>query len=864
MRWRRRRKEREADLERELRTHLEAEAEEQGLPDEEAAYAARRALGNAGVVKEQVRESWGWTRFEQFIRDLRYSLRTLRRSPGFTLTAVLSLALGIGANTAIFTVVNAVLLRPLPFPQPHRLVQLWEAKPSKGYSDNVINPLNFLDWRDRAHSFAGMAAVLPIITNVTGAGEPVALRGMQVSPNYFSILGVRPVIGRAFLPEEGTPGKDRVTILSFGLWRSRFGGDTGVIGRKLMVNGEPSIVVGVMPRGFTMPKYRAEIWNPMTLVRSEGAGRGRYLQAIARLKDGIPLEQAQQDLQRVAHQLAAERPDFDAGWTAEAVPMLADATAKVRLPLLVLLAAVALVLMIACANVANLLLMRAAGRRQEMAVRAALGAGRRRLLQQLLSETFILAGAACLIGLAIAYGGVKGLLALIPDQSHLPRLDVVAMDARVFLFAAALSIASALLFGLIPSLQVSQIRPQQTLSSASARLTARSSFRRALVVLEIALALVLLAGAGLMLRSFQKLISVDPGFSIERVLTFTLFTSPARYQNDQKRAGYFANLLREIRSVPGVQEAGSVHFLPLMNSISGSCFSRSDEPPPVPSKARDSQFLVVSPGYFEALKIPLLAGRMFDTRDSFGKPNVVMVNRQFVKKFLSDRNPVGQKLNVCWTVQNPVEIVGVVADARQTELGTAPKPTIFIDNLQAPMYFAEIVVRTAGDPEGTLGAVERAIHRVDPDQALTHIGTLAQVFSDSVAQPRMQLVLLLVFGGLAGLLAIVGVYGVVSYSVAQRAREIGIRMALGAQVSEVGFTVLREGLLLAIAGAALGLAGALALTRLMRTLLFEIPPTDTLTLASVTGLLLFVVVLATTMPAYRAAQTDPISTLRYE
>jgi predicted permease len=866
MRWWWRRRSRETDLERELLSHIEAEAEEQsdqGLTGERAAYAARRAFGNVTAVKEDVREAWRWTRFEQLARDFRYSFRILRHSPGFTLTAVLSLALGIGANTAIFTVVNAVLLRPLPFPESDRLVQLWESKPADGDFDNVVNPLNFLDWRDRTHSFDGMAAVSGLTTNLSGVGDPVALSGMQVSPNYFSILHVRPVLGRTFLPQEGTPGNEHVAILSVGLWQSRFGGDPNVLGRRIIVNGEPNIVVGVMPRGFTLPKSRAEIWNPMPLVRSGDVG-GRYLQVIARLKRGIRLEQAQQDLHAVARQLAVERPDFDAGWSAEAVPMLADATASVRLPLLALLAAVGLVLLIACANVANLLLMRAASRQHEIAVRTTLGASRRRLLQQLLSESFLLIFMACLVGLAISYGGVKSLLALIPDQSQLPRLDVVHMDARVFLFAAGLSILSALIFGLVPSLQVSQIRPQQSLQLRSVRSNARSSLRKTLVVLEIALSLVLLVGAGLMLRSFKRLISVNPGFEIQRVLTLDMLTSPAKYQDNQKRAEYFVHLLNEIRSVPGVLEAGSVHFLPLQDRISGSCFSHDDEPPPVPSRSPDAQFLVVSAGYFEALKIPLLAGRSFNMRDDFGKPSVILVNAQFAKQFLSDRNPIGQKLQLCWTVQNPAEIVGVVADTRQAGLKTPPKPTIFVNNVQAPMYFAQLTVRTSGDPGQMARAIEAAIHRVDPDQAMTHIQTFEQVFSDSVAQPRLQLILLLVFGGMACLLAIIGVYGVVSYSVAQRTREIGIRMALGAHLSDVGWTVMREGAVLGTLGAGLGLAGALALTRVLRTLLYETPPNDQVTLVFVTVLMLFVVLIATVVPAHRAAQTNPIETLRYE
>jgi putative ABC transport system permease protein len=764
MNWRRRRQ-RENDLEHELRSHLELEAEERqesGLTPVQARYAARQAFGNASLVKEDVREAWGWTKAEQLLLDLTYAIRCMRKSPGFVLTAVLSLALGIGANTAIFTVVNAVLLRPLPFPQPDRLVHVWEGQPSKGYSRNVVNPFNFLDWRDRTRSFEGVSAVLGVSTNLTGTGDPIAVPGMQVSPDFFSILRVFPALGRSFTSQDGVPGHEHVAILSFGLWRSRFGSDPAIVGRKLVVNGESSTIVGVMPRGFTVPKHNADIWTPLPIVRSKDWEGGRYLNVIARLKPGITLEQAQQDLRRVAQQSALERPDSDKGWTAEAVPMLADVTENVRLPLLILLAAVGLVLLIACANVANLLLMRAAGRLREIAIRAALGADRRRLLQQLLSESLLLAFLACAVGLASAYAGVKALLVIVPRANPLPRMDTIHLDGWVLLFALVVSVASAVIFGLVPSLQVSQVAPHERLQAGAVRTPAKSILRQFLVIAEIALSLVLLVGAGLMLRSFHRLISVNPGFQTSHILSMAMFTSPAKYADDRKRAGYFTRILENIAAVPGVEAAGSVHFLPLQERESSSCFSRADEPAPVPSSAPDADFLVVSPGYFQAMGTPLVSGRHFDMRDGFGTRSVIMVNQQFVKRFMAGRNPIGQKLNVCWTVKNPAAIVGVTSDARQAELQTAPRPTIFINNLQAPMYFAQLVARTTGDPARMGRAVAAAIHRADPDQPLTGIQTMDDVLSDSVAQPKLELVLLLVFGGIAALLAVVGIYGVVA------------------------------------------------------------------------------------------------------
>jgi putative ABC transport system permease protein len=866
MRWNWR-QHRERDLERELGSHLELEARElreTGLSTEEARHAAQRTLGNRTSIQEEVREMWGWVTLEQIAQDARYAFRGMRKSPGFALTAVLSLALGIGANTAIFTVVNAVLLKPLPFPQPDRLVQIWESQPAKGWLRNVVNPITFLDWRERTHSFENMAAVSGHTMNLTGLGDPIALEGTQVSPQYFSILRVFPALGRPFSAEEGRPGQDNVAILSFGLWQSRFGGDPSVVGRKITIDGTPITVLGVMPRGFTIPKDHADIWTPLPIVRSKDWEGGRYLTVVARLKPGVTLQQARDDLRSVAGQIARERPGDNQGWSAEAVPMLEDATENVRLPLLVLLAAVGLVLLIACANVANLLLMRAAGRSREIAVRAALGAGKARLVRQLLAESLVLALAACAAGLAAAHWGVEALLAMIPRESQLPRMDAIHMDGPVFLFALALSVVTAAIFGLVPSLQVSQLEPYQALQQGAVRTAASSVLRRALVVAEIALSLVLLTGAGLMLRSFHRLVSVNPGFETQHILTMAMFTSPAKYGDDRKRAQYFGRMLDEIRAVAGVREAGSVHFLPLQERVSGSCFALGSEPPPNPSTAPEADFLVISPGYFQTMGTPLARGRHFDGRDGFGAPSVIMVNQEFAKRFFPNRDPLGQKLNLCWTIQNPAAIVGVVADARQTELQEAPKPTIFVDNLQAPMYFAQLVVRAAGDPAQVGRAIQNAIHRVDPEQAITHVETMEQVFSDSVAQPRLQLVLLAVFGGIAGLLAMIGIYGVVAYSAARRTREIGIRVALGALPNDVRRLILRESMILAVLGIGIGLAGALALTRVLRSLLFETTPADPATLASVVGAVLLIVLVATLIPANRAARIHPTVALRYE
>jgi predicted permease len=716
MRWERRN--REDDLERELRTHLDLEAAERADgPD--ARGAARRAFGNLTAVKEAIHEMSNWTKVEQLGQDLRYGARLLYRSPAFSMVAVLTLALGIGANTAIFSVVDAVLLRPLPFPEPDRLVRLWETTPAGDH--NVVSPFNFLHWRDRTRSFEHMAAIGDWTSNITGDGEPVAVHGLNVSPGFFSILRVSPLMGRGFTAEETVQGHDNVVILGYGFWRSRYSGDRNILGRKIVMNGNLTTVVGVLPPDFSFPGWKADLYLPLPLDRDVAHNESRHMTTVARLKPGVSLEQAQQDLASIAKQLAQESPDMDKGWGAAVEPLLKDATQDVRLPLLVLLAAVGLVLLIACANVANLLLMRATGRSREIAVRAALGAGRRRILQQLLSESLLLALGGWIGGLAIGYWGLQGLLALIPESGALPRMESIRLDAGVLLFALGISLATAILFGLAPALQASRPQLQSALQQGSQRTGVGSNrwFRRAFVIAEMALALLLLVGAGLLLRSFARLISVNPGFGTGHLLTMEMFTSPAKYFDNRKRSQYIDRVLGEVRRVPGVQAAGSTHFLPLTGMVSGSTFLPAPGPAPTISSP-SADFLVISPGYFRAMGTPIRSGRDFGEQDQFGTPTVLVVNHAFAERFFPGVSPMGKKLNVWWSAPNPMEIVGVVADARQTELGVAPAPTIFLPNAQAPMYFAHLVIRARNDPRQLAHAVQAAIHRVDPMVALRY------------------------------------------------------------------------------------------------------------------------------------------------
>jgi predicted permease len=864
---RRSRTEREMDAE--LRFHIDAYADDlvrTGVPLEEALRRARIEFDGLERFKEECREARGMTLLQSFGKDLQLAVRMLRKNSAFTVLAVLTLALGIGANSAIFSVVDAILLRPLPYPEPTRLVRLWECHPSRGYFRNVVNPLNFLDWRDNSKSFQSMAAIMGSSNNLNAQGQPVAVPGLRVSPEFFSILEVHAILGRTFNSEDGIPGRDQVVILSYELWQSQFAGNSAVLGEKMEIDGLPYTIVGVMPRGFSFPKTKAEIWTPLPLARTDDWKSGRYLTTLARLKPGVTLEQARQDMARVANINAETRPDFDKGWSAEVVPMLADATEDISRPLWVLLASVGFLLLIACANVANLLLMRGAGRLREMAVRSALGASRRRLIQQLLVESLLLSFAGMAAGLFFAQFGLHSLLALIPRGAPLPRSEPITIDTRVFLFTFLASLITAVLFGLVPALRLSRVDLRTALKQGSLRggVGGHQTLRRCFVVAEVALALLLSVGAGLMLRSFSRLIAVDPGFQPEHLLTMHIALAPSRYSDDLKRSVYFDRLLAEIRSTPGVRAAGSTHFLPLTETMSGSCFAPASGPQPTPAESPSSQFLIVSSGYFPAMGTPILQGRDFELHDNFNAQPVAIVNHAFVDHYFPGQDMLRKQLWVCWTIEKPVEIVGVVADARQTELEAAPQPTIFLSNAQAPMYFATLVVRTQGDPAQIARSAEDAIHRVDLDQAVSDVQTMETVFSDSVASPRFEAVLLGVFAALAITLAIIGIYGVVSYSVTQRTNEIGIRVALGARSADIARMVLREALTLAAVALLVGFAASLALSRVLESLLFEVKPTDPFTLASVGCIILVVSTLAALLPARRATRVEPTVALRYE
>jgi putative ABC transport system permease protein len=858
--WRRSREER--DLEAEINFHLEQESQLRRERGQDPA-GARRDFGNVTLVRETTRETWGWAALERTARDARLALRLLRKSPGFAVTAIAVMALGIGATTAIFSVVNAVLLRPLPFAEPDRLVMVWERQPFG--RANVIQTQNFLDWRARNRSFTEISAIYRISMNLAGDGEPVQIPGMRVTAGFFEILRVAPLLGRTIAATDDVPGAPRVTVLGYGLWQRRFGGGFDVLGKKIDLEGAPAEIIGVMPDGFAFPTTNADLYTPMRLDPALAARDGRNYQSVARLKPGVALAQAQLDMDAITAQTARERPQMNTKWSALVVPLMEQTVGNTRDTLIVLFGAVAFVLLIACANVSNLLLMRAAGRRREMTVRVALGAGRWRLLHQTAVESLLLAVAGGLLGFALASWCVPAVIRILPVSYPLPRRGEIAVDSTVLWFSLAVSLACGLFFGIFPALQVDRTRLADGLKQGGRTgSSAGRGLRNALVVAEVAVAMVLVAAAGLMLRSFTLLNNVDPGYRADHVLTLRMTLIFSKYAASlPRRAAIVQDTLERIRALPQVKSASSIHALPTTQT-SGTGYDRADRPVPPPNERKGGDVSVVSSDYFRTMGIPLLAGREFDRRDYMGSPGVAIVNREAARMLFGDENPLGKRLRVAWAGASDVEVVGIAENIRHIGLNVEPQPTLFVCNLQAPSLFTNLVVRTHGDPMAAVSAVQAALREVDPDQGTAAIVSMEQLLARSIAGPRLQTILLGAFGVLGLVLACIGVYAVISYSVAQRMREMGIRLALGAAPNAIRALVLREGMSLALAGVAAGVVAALALTRYLSTLLYTVKATDPSVFASVSALLLAVAAAGCWFPARRATAVDPALVLREE
>ena len=811
-----------------------------------------------------------------FVQDLRYGVRMLLKKPGFAVIATLALGLGVGANTAIFSVINAVMLRPLPLHEPERLVQLWESNARKGWNQNLLAPANFFDWRDQSQRFESMAAYegsndkQPGVSNVslTGQGEAERLSGLGVTDNFFSVLGARPLLGRGFLPEDGIPDAPRVVVLSEGLWQRRFGGASDIIGRSMTFNGSERTIVGVMPRDFQFPSQDIELWSPMRfnleeVRQSVPMRRGHWLWAFGRLKPGVSLAQAREELSVIAKRLEQQYPDTNEGMEAGCTPLQEWMVGDVRLPLLVLLGAVGFVLLVCCANLVNLLLARAASRKRELAVRSALGASRARLLGQMLTETLILAVLGCSVGLLIGQWLLKLLLALGP--ADLPRRGEIGIDGAVLLFTLAMAVFTALLVGLVPALGGSRPNLTESLkdggSKGSAGLRARRA-RAILVIAEVGLASVLVIGAGLLLRSLSRLVHVEPGFSVESVMTMEI-ALPNKYQENPQVAAFFDELLQKTAALPGVRAAGAISLLPLRGTNWTSDVmveGRSD----VFAEARHK---VITPDYFAAIGVPVISGRTFTAEDRGDSPKVVVVNETLARAYFGKEDPVGRRLkNGKAYVDSPWRlIVGVVRDGKQDGLGASVKPEIYEPHAQGPWNEMTLVVRSAGaDAAGLTAPIRQVVQQMDRDVLIHNVHSMEEVVATSVARERFLAQLLSGFAALALGLASLGLYGVIAYSVSQRTQEIGIRMALGAGRGDVMRLVMGQGLGLVAVGVALGLLGAFGLTRFLQSLLFEVSATDLTTFVAVPALLAAVAMAACYVPARRAMRVDPISALRYE
>jgi putative ABC transport system permease protein len=801
-------------------------------------------------------------------RDLQFAIRVLWRSPGFSGVALLALVLGIGANTAIFSVVNAVLIRPLPFRDPARLVMVWETSPRTG-KNNVANPQNFADWQKRNRSFEKMAAYVPFqqTVSLTGEGTPEEVAANFATRDFFSILGVQPIRGRDFLPEEDVAGdKNNVALISEGLWRGRYGADPGIVGKKLIVRGTPTMVVGVLPASFRLPDVKADIWE-LIHVDSQAPRRGRFLSPIARLKPDVTIAQAQADMSMITAQLAGENPAFDTKWGAAVVPMREQFTGELRTPLLVLLGAVGMVLLIACANVANLMLMRSSVRQREMAIRTSLGASRARIVRQLLVESIMLGSVGGVLGLLVAMWAKDGLLAMLPESMSVAKVNSVTIDQNVLAFTVLASLGTGLLFGLLPALRASRPDLSDTLKEGGRAVSAslsRNRMRAALVAGEMAVALILLIGAGLLIKSFVRLENVSPGFQPDRILSMRIGLTGPRYAKPEQSSAGLLEIVRRIEQVPGVASAGSIQWPPLSGLGSATGAWPAGRPAPKPGDEPVTDVSIVTPGYFATMRIPLMEGRLFSERDREGSPQVAIVSQVLARQQFPNIDPIGHQLFVQWTRKTTYQIVGVVGDVKHERLDKEANPMVYFPDAQEPNGGGTLVIRTGADPMKLAPTIEQVIHAYDKDQAIADIQPLDVFLSKSVARPRFQSVLLATFAGLALLLAAIGIFGVMSYSVAQRSHEIGIRVALGAQRNQVLRLVVGQGLLLALIGTAAGLAGALALTRYLRTLLFNVSPIDPWTFIAVPVALCAVALGASYFPARRAAGLDPIVALRYE
>jgi putative ABC transport system permease protein len=866
------RRARELELDEELESYVSLLAQEEllrGRSGVEARRMARVAVGGVEQVKEEVRAVRAGAHLETVIRDVRQGVRGLIREKAFTVVAVVALGLGIGATAAIFSVVDGVLLRPLRYADPDRLVVVLHD------GINPVSPANYVDWRRATAEFMELGAAEYWTPNVSGRERAEKVRGLRVVPELFPMLGVLPMLGRHFGVETGDPGRDREVVLSAGLWRRWYGADTAVVGRTLVMNGEPYTVVGVMPAGFRFAPFWAtdsELWVPLAFAERTSSRSGNSLRVFGRLGPNVTLGAARERMTAITDALEAAYPGTNRNVIV--TPLKEQVVGGARLPLLVLLSAVAFLLLIACANVAHMMLARAASRHREIVLRSALGASRGRLVRQLLTESVTLSLAGGAVGVIVAFWGVRLLRGL--AGASVPRMDAVAVDARVLAFTFAVSLLTGVLFGVAPAWQASRRAPADVLREGDRGAThggRRSRIRDVLIISEFALALVLLAGAGLMVRSFLALRHIDPGFAPDRVLSMQLSVNGAAAASPGARLVFYREVVARARTLPGVEAASAINHLPLAGDLWGLGFAVEGRDPPAPGERPNATYRVVMPGYFDAMGIALRRGRSFDDRDDVNAPAVVVINEAMAASHWPGEDPLGRRI----TFDDPaasatwLTIVGVVENAVRSDWAEPPAEELYValyqnramlEGMGAHVAYVTLVVRAVGDAAVLAPAVRNLVNELDPNVAVSNVRTMTDVVAAAIAPSRFSLVLLAVFAGVALVLAVVGIFGMTSYAVSKRTHEIGIRMALGAEPLAVLSGVVRHGLILAAAGVVFGLGGAVLLTRLMASMLFGVAPTDPATYLLVSALLVAVALAGSAVPAWRVLRSDPLSALR--
>jgi putative ABC transport system permease protein len=817
--------------------------------------AAGRPLTQAILTRKAIMET--------LLRDIRYGIRSLLKRPGFTAIALIALALGIGANTAIFSLVNAVLLRPLPFAEPDRLVWVF-GNIRNGGNRASVSPLDFLDYRKQNITFEEFAASIsvPIALNLTGSGEPERLTAAGVTGNYFQALGAKAALGRTFSLENEKPGSDQVAVLSYGLWQKRFAGDADILNKKVLLDGKSCAVIGVMPQSFTFPQS-VELWVPLNFDVLPGMKqrKAHFLRPIGRLKEGVTLAQAQADTDAVARRLEEQYPETDTGWNLRLVSLREQLVGNTRPTLFILFGAVGFVLLIACANVANLLLVRAAGRQKEIAVRTALGAGRFRIVRQMITESVMLSLVGGALGALLAVWGVELLVKL--SEGNIPATAQVRIDATVLGFTLLIALVTGVLFGLAPALRTMKFNLSESLKEggrSGSEGAGHNRTRSVLVVLESAVAVVLLIGAGLLVRSLIQLQHVSPGFEAHNVLTMNVQLPREKYATPEKAVNFFQQLEGRLGSLPGVENVGLVSELPLSGQPNDMPYTVEGRPPVSINQSFDDDFRRVNRQYFAAMRIPFLRGRNFTEQEVQQGAKVVIISDLLARQTFPNEEPMGKRL-VTMMAKEPFEIIGIVGDIRHRDLESEPAAAMY---MPAYNFGMNVVIRTTGEPSSIATAAREQVRSIDPDQPVAAVKTMDQWLETAVAGPRYRTILLALFALVALVLAATGIFGVMSYSVTQRTHEIGVRMALGARRLDVVKLVVRQGMSLVVIGVGLGLLGAFALTRVMSSLLFGVTAKDPLTFLGVAGMLTLIAFIACYLPARRATKVDPLVALRYE